>query len=119
MASRNYADLIAWQKAMDLATEVYRVSSRMPTDERFGLVSQLRRSAAAIPANIAEGQGRRSRGAFCNHLSIAHGSIRELETHIQLAGRLDQIVDSDCAELLARTAEVGRLVTGPLNSLGP
>ena len=112
MPSRNYRDLIAWQKAMDLAAAVYAAKDALPSTERFGLSSQMRRAAVSIPANIAEGQGRTTRGEFRNQLSAAHGSVRELETHVMLAERL-HFLSRDCAkELLERLAEIGRLVTG-------
>ena len=72
MTIRNYQDLIAWQKAMTLVVAVYQSGKRMPADERFGLVAQMRRAAVSIPSNIAEGQGRRTDGEYLNQLSIAH-----------------------------------------------
>jgi four helix bundle protein len=117
MPSRNYTDLIAWQKAMSLVEDVYLASRVLPAAERFGLTAQMRRAAVSIPANIAEGEGRRTDGAFGNHLSIAHGSIRELETHVMLAGRLTFFADDVVQSLLEQSAEVGRLVTGLSNSL--
>ena len=102
---------------MDLATAVYEASRTLPPEERYGLTSQMRRAAVAIPANIAEGQGRRTCGEFLNQLSVAHGSVRELETHAILAGRLKFIDASEVDALLERAAEVGRLVTGLANSL--
>jgi four helix bundle protein len=117
MASRNYQDLIAWQRAMDLVEAVYRASESMPIEERFGLTSQMRRAAVAIPANIAEGQGGRTCGEFLNQLSVAHGSVRELETHAILAGRLKHLPQDTVTSLLTRASEVGRLVTGLAKSL--
>jgi four helix bundle protein len=80
MTIRNFRDLLAWQRAMDLVVELYRVTGLMPPDERFGLTAQMRRAAVSVASNIAEGQGRRTDGEFLNHLSMAHGSLRELET---------------------------------------
>ncbi len=117
MPSRNYADLIAWQKAMSLLETVYKVSTTLPTDERFGLVSQMRRAAVSIPANIAEGEGRRSRGVFLNQLSVASGSLRELETLVHAANRLGYISEETSSDLLSRAAEVGRLINGLFTSL--
>jgi four helix bundle protein len=79
----------------------------------------MRRAAVSASANIAEGQGRRTRGEFVNHLSSAHGSVRELETHVLIAGRLNFLEDRVAADLLHRASEVGRLVTGLSNSLKP
>ena len=102
---------------MDLVEAVYRATIRMPPEERFGLTSQMRRAAVAIPANIAEGQGRRTDGEFLNQLSIAHGSVRELETHIMLAGRLGHIPRDSVDAILSAAGQVGRLVTGLATSL--
>jgi four helix bundle protein len=117
MASRNYTDLLAWQKAMDLIESVYKVAKEFPKEELFGLTSQLRRAAISIPSNIAEGQGRNSRGDFRRYLSIAHGSIRELETHIHIATRLGYIGEPQRQAMLSQCGEVGRLVRGLSNSL--
>jgi four helix bundle protein len=102
---------------MSLAETVYSTSVRIPKEERFGLTSQMRRAAVSIPSNIAEGEGRRTDGEFLNQLSIAHGSIRELETHVMLAERLRFIPSHTAGELLDSAAEVGRLVTGLANSI--
>jgi four helix bundle protein len=79
-AVRTYRDLVAWQKAMDLVTLIYRESAVMPDSERFGLTNQMRRSAVSIPSNIAEGHGRQSRADYLKHLRIARGSLGELAT---------------------------------------
>jgi four helix bundle protein len=118
MATKNYQDLIAWQRAMDLVEAVYRESAVMPIDERFGLTSQMRRAAVSVPANIAEGQGRRTCGEFLNHLSAAHGSVRELETHAMIAGRLKFLDQSAVGTILNGAAEVGRLVFALGTALG-
>src|SRR5512135_2077752 len=85
---KNYRDLIAWQKAMDLVEMVYRLTKDFPKDEIYTLTSQIRRAVVSVPANIAEGQGRASDGEFHRFLTIAHGSLRELETHLFIAQRL-------------------------------
>jgi len=117
MAERNYTDLIAWQKSMGLAQELYRATARFPKEEMYGLTSQLRRAAVSVPSNIAEGQGRRTTGAFLQHLSIAHGSLRETETQMLLAARLGYLSDKAAASLMKQAGEVGRLITGLANSL--
>ncbi|MBI4886483.1 MAG: four helix bundle protein [Acidobacteria bacterium] len=117
MASRNYTDLIAWQKAMNVAEAVYLATGTLPVEEKFGLCAQMRRAAISIPANIAEGEGRRTPGEFGNQLSVAHGSVRELETHVMLAERLKLMHADTTRDLLMQLGEVGRLVTGLLNSL--
>jgi len=102
---------------MALAEAVYRTTYDMPPVERFGLTAQMRLAAVGIPANIAEGEGRRTRGEFANQLSVAHGSVRELETHVMLAGRLGFIAPEPSRALLMQLAEIGRLIKGLANSL--
>ncbi|HKC66104.1 MAG TPA: four helix bundle protein, partial [Pyrinomonadaceae bacterium] len=85
---RNYSELIVWQKAMDLVEGIYAATKQFPKEEIYGLTSQIRRAAVSIPSNIAEGQGRKSINEFLHHLSIAYGSLREVETQILIAERL-------------------------------
>ena len=116
MGVRNYRDLIAWQKAVDLTEVVYEASMSMPPDERFGLTSQMRRAAVSVAANIAEGEGRGSKKEFARFLHIAHGSLREVETHIVIAGRLRFISQQTVDQILEQAAEVGRIITGLIRS---
>lgn len=88
---RSHRDLIVWQKAMDLVVMVYHASKSFPKDEMYGLTSQMRRAAVSVPANIAEGQGRRLTGEFQQFLGQSRGSLLELDTHLELALRLDYI----------------------------
>src|SRR3954463_4296021 len=88
MASRNYRDLIVWQKAMDLVESVYRASRGYPKDEQYGLTSQIRRAAGSIPSNVAQGQGRGGDLEMVRFLRIAYGSLREVETQTLIAQRL-------------------------------
>jgi four helix bundle protein len=117
MARRNYQDLIAWQKAMDLAVAVYDVTKGFPAEERYGLTSQVRRASVSVPSNIAEGQGRGRRAEFRRLLSISHGSVREVETQIILSTRLGFLSETRSNEILRLAGEVGRLVTGLAQSL--
>lgn len=112
MAIRNYRDLVAWQRAMDLAEQVYAATKRFPTEERDVLTAQMRKPAVSVPSNIAEGQGLRSDGAFGRHLSIALGSLCELETQLLLSARLGYIDQAECDRLAELASEVGRLITG-------
>ena len=112
MASQNYRELFAWQRAMDLVELAYRLSRKFPKDELFSLTSQLRRAAISIPSNIAEGEGRGSPVEFCRFLRIAHGSLRELETQFMIAKRLDYISDAELVEALDLAALIGKLVNG-------
>jgi four helix bundle protein len=117
MTVLNYSELIAWQKAMDLVCEVYQFSSVFPAEERFGLTSQIRRAAVSIPANIAEGQGRATTKDFLHFLSIAYGSLREVETFVVLSCRLGFTEQHRRESLLEAAKEVGRLINGLSNSL--
>jgi four helix bundle protein len=117
MASRNYQDLIARQRAMDFVEEVYLVTARFPPDERFALTSQLRRSATSVPSNIAEGEGRFTKADFKRFLAIAHGSLREAETQILIAVRLRYIRQSAAERVGELSSEVGRLIRGLAKSL--
>jgi len=88
MQVKSYKDLIVWQKAMDLVEMVYQVTRSFPKDELYGLTNQLRRAAVSVPSNIAEGQAHNSTAEFRNFLSIAHGSLAEVETQLLIAERL-------------------------------
>ena len=102
---------------MDLVVLIYELTSSFPDTEKFGLTSQLRRAAVSIPSNIAEGQGRSTAGEFLNALSIAHGSLREIETQLMLAGRLEFTHPEKLKPLLSHAAEIGRMLNGLSNSL--
>ena len=117
MAVKNYSELIAWQKAMDLVEMTYRATARFPKEEVYGLTSQLRRSAVSIPSNIAEGQGRRTTREFLKFLSIANGSLRELETQVAIAARLNYLDEEGKTRMFSLTSEVGRLMNGLIRSL--
>jgi four helix bundle protein len=114
---RSYRDLIAWQKAVELVTEIYRVSKKFSNEELFGLTSQLRRAAVSIPSNIAEGQGRLGRKEFQHFLGNARGSLWEVETQIIIARNLDYLSAAEMHDILERSAEVGRILHGLLSSL--
>jgi four helix bundle protein len=109
-AIQSYRDLEVWRRAMDLVERCYAVSVAFPRSEEFGLRAQLRRSAVSVPSNIAEGHGRSTTGDYCRHVLIAHGSLMELETQIQIAGRLGYLGSSALDELLRRTEELGRML---------
>ncbi len=115
--TQSYRDLIVWHKAMELVTEIYRVTQNFPKEELFGLMSQLRRSAVSIPSNIAEGQGRLSKGEFRLFLGNARGSLSELETQILIASNLNYLGEAETAKLLDLSSEVGRILNGLLSSM--
>jgi four helix bundle protein len=110
-----FRDLIVWQKAVDLATAVYGVTRTMPAVERFGLTGQMRRAAVSVPSNIAEGNARNKIGDYLQFLSIARGSLAELETQLLIAQRLRML--GDTAELLNRLQEVRRMLQALMQSL--
>src|SRR5688572_5557753 len=112
MPVASYRDLIAWQKAMDLVADVYRLSAEFPTSERYGLTNQVRRAAVSVPSNIAEGQGRGIGGEFAHHLRIAQGSRQEVETQLLLAIRLGFLTETPALDILARSEELGRVLSG-------
>ena len=115
--SRNYRDLVAWQKAMELVEAVYAATQGFPPDERFGLTSQLRRAAVSVPSNIAEGEGRGSRNDFGRFIAIAYGSLREVETQLLIAIRLGYVDEPACRGAFSLADEVGRLLNGLARSL--
>ncbi len=117
MAVQQYRDLIAWQKAMDLVVEVYRLTEAFPKSEVFSLTNQLRRAAVSIPCNIAEGQGRSTTKDFVHFLHISKGSLQEVETQIELSLRLKYMPETECENISSRTAEVGRILNGLIRSL--
>src|SRR5882724_6598751 len=102
---------------MDLVEELYKSSTDLPREEIYGLTSQIRRASVSIPSYIAEGQGRRTTSDFLRHLSIAYGSLREVETQILIAQRLKYIVKGKVESVLSRAGEVGRLLNGLMASL--
>jgi four helix bundle protein len=107
-----HRDLAAWQKAMALVTEIYRVTREFPKEELYGLVSQLRRAAVSVPSNIAEGYGRNSRNELHQFVGHARGSLAEVETQIEIAKELGYLSGVTAEGLLARISEVGRVLTG-------
>ena len=104
---------------MDLAADCYRATRSFPKDELYGLTSQIRRAASSVPANIAEGYGRKTRGEYIQFLYIAQGSLKELETHWLLAERVQLVEVSTVAPVLASCEAVGKLLAALLRSLQP
>lgn len=117
MSIRSYRDLEVWQRAMNLVVSCYRASERFPQRERYGLARQLQRAAASVPANIAEGQGRSLTKEFIYRLSIAYGSLMEVETLLLIAQRLGYIDAGALEGVLEECAVVGRMLNGLMRSL--
>ena len=109
---QSYRDLRVWQMGMDLAEACYRLTQGFPREEIYGLTSQIRRAAASIPANIAEGYGRDGPKEFAQFLRVSRGSLRELETHLLLARRLDFCSMPALDGILEQTNQIGRMLHG-------
>lgn len=116
-AIKSYRDLRVWQEGMTLAELSYRLTRAFPREEMFGLAAQIRRAAASIPANIAEGHGRENTQSFIQYLRIAQGSLKELETHIQLAARVDLIKNDEIIDPMQRCEALGKMVRLLIRSL--
>jgi four helix bundle protein len=113
----SYRDLVVWGRAMDIVEVCYKLSKQIPPSEIYGLISQIRRAAVSIPANIAEGHGRKTLGEYIQHLSIANGSLKELETHLLIAGRLHYINDDEIISALEDCSEIGRMLATLIQKL--
>ena len=114
---RSYRDLVVWQKAVELVTEIYRLTQTFPKEEMFGLMSQMRRAAVSIPSNIAEGHGRLSRKEYIYFLGNARGSLAELETQVTIARNLGFLEETKLNRVLEQAGELGRIINGLLASL--
>ena len=114
---QSYRDLRVWQEGMDLAEMCYRLTQVFPREERYGMTSQVRRAAASIPVNIAEGYGRGSQGEYMQFLQIAQGSLKELETHLLLAKRV-VLANAELLDLTLNQCEtVGKILSSLIRSL--
>jgi four helix bundle protein len=114
---QSYRDLKVWQSAMRIATQAYLLTKDFPRTEAYGMTSQVRRSAASIPANIAEGYGRDGTATFVQFLKIANGSLKELETHVMLTARVGLTRDDDVAPLLNDCDELGKMLRSLIRSI--
>ncbi|MBD0414820.1 four helix bundle protein [Oryzicola mucosus] len=113
----SYRDLLVWKAAMELAVACYSVTKAFPNSEVYGMTSQIRRSAASIAANIAEGHGRENTGAFIQFLRIAQGSLKELETHLLLSGQVGLLSDTALSPLLSKAEDIGKMLRAMIRSL--
>jgi four helix bundle protein len=110
---RGYRDLLVWQKGIAVVKSIYALTASFPDEEKFGLTSQMRRSAVSVPSNIAEGQARKSTREFIQFISNAEGSLAELDTQLVLSQELNLIKAIDASKLAAQIDELRRM----LNSL--
>ena len=115
MTINSFRDLRVWQAAMDLVQQVYALTRDFPRHEVYGLTSQIQRSAVSVPSNIAEGHSREHLKEYIHHLSIAHGSLAELETQFEIARRLEYLSAEQFGETLKRMASLGRQLYALLN----
>jgi len=106
----SHRDLLVWQQAMELAAAIYEVSGSWPKQETYGLTAQARRAAVSVCANIAEGYGRENRGSYIQFLRIAQGSLKELETHLEIAARIGIESKERVAGPLEQSESVGKLL---------
>jgi four helix bundle protein len=114
---RSYRDFRVWKEAMDLAEAACRLTDQFPKHEIYGFTAQVRRAVASVPANIAEGYGRESRGAYVQFLGVAQGSVKELETHLLLAARIGLVSSSAVESLMNQCETVGKMLRGLIKSL--
>jgi four helix bundle protein len=114
---KSYRDLEVWQKSMGLAKEVYQVTSSFPTDEKFGLTNQMRRAAVSIPSNLAEGHARSGTQEFKHFISMAIGSVAELETQILLSAELGYLNENRKSDLFEQLDIIGKMLRGLYKSL--
>ena len=114
---KSFHDLVAWQQAMELVTEIYKVSQKFPKEEIFGLTGQIRRAAISIPSNIAEGRGKSSTGEFQQFLYHARGSLAEVETQLIIAINLGYQQKSEVTHIMELIARIGKLLHGLLSAI--
>ena len=117
MKTSDYKELQVWHKAIDLVVEIYKISKLLPKEEVYGISDQLRRSAVSIPSNIAEGQSRNSVKEFIQFLSIARGSLAELETQLLICIKVNMLSEDNIADAQNITTEVGKMIKGLMNKL--
>jgi len=109
--------LDAWNSSVDLVMAIYQVTERLPKEERFALISQLRRAATSVPSNIAEGAARQTKKEFANYIHIAQGSLSELDTHLEIARRLHYVPDGDWKKLDSQIERIDKMLSGLLRHL--
>lgn len=109
--------LVVWQKSITLTENIYKITNTFPSDERFGLVSQMRRAAVSIPSNIAEGFGRKGRKEFAQFLRIAYASSSELQTQLYLSARLNFISDNQHDDVNKDLIEVRKMLNKFITTL--
>ena len=113
----SYKDLLVWQRSMDLVERIYQITSKFPSNEQWGLTSQMRRAAVSVPSNIAEGYGRQATGEYRHHLSMGRGSLLELETQVLLCRKLKYLEAADADSLLTEIEEISKMLASLISKL--
>ena len=114
---RSFRDLVVWQKAMSLVELVYAITRQFPPDERYALISQLKRASVSVPSNIAEGYGRNSTTDYIRFLKISLGSLYEIDTQLELAGRLGFVAKEDAKDTLELCEEIEKMLIALVSKL--
>jgi four helix bundle protein len=118
MDKTSYTQLKVWQKSMDMVEEVYKVTLKIPQEEKYGLISQLRRAAVSVPSNIAEGYSRMTTKDYVKFLAIARGSNCEVETQLLICKRLNYLSNEDVLTAMSLIGEIGKMISVMINKLG-
>jgi four helix bundle protein len=113
----SYKDLLVWQRSMDLVVTVYEITARLPTNEQFGLISQMRRCVVSVPSNLAEGYGRQATGEYRHNLLISRGSLLELETQLLLCERLNYFPEGEVIPVLNEVTELSKMLGSLISRL--
>ena len=119
MKTSDFKELKVWQKAIDLTVAIYSITKQFPPEEKFGICSQMRRSAVSIPSNIAEGHGRSTKNDYFHFLSIARGSVCELQTQLIISEKLEFISREDNMILQNQLTEIDKMLVGVMSYLKP
>ena len=114
---KTHKDLLVWEKGIDLVEQIYKFTKQFPKEELYGITNQMRRCAVSIPANIAEGSGRKNKAEFIQFLHIALGSASELETHLIISQRLGFLSINSYDEIMNALNEIIKMICGLINSL--
>lgn len=114
---KTFKDLLVWQKAMQLITQIYLLTKKLPKEETYGLISQVRRSSISIPSNIAEGYGRNSSNDYIRFLQIANGSLYELQTQLEVCLNLKYISEAEFSTIYEQSREIERMLGSLIRKL--
>lgn len=117
MQDGNYKNLIVWQKSIQLVKQIYQLTRKFPSEEKFGLISQMRRAVVSVPSNIAEGQARRTTGDYIRFVSTAEGSLAELETQLIIAIELEFCMKNEAEDCFALMVEIRKMLNALRRSL--